>query len=747
MSPELETNVNPNGVGMQTINRLGRGTEDAENGASVVSAQQISGSPETELVMTGDAELRRPGQMIRGDKIVYTQRDATVKATGNAQISRNGLTFVAPKMTYQLDEQKGEAENVDFEYAPRGIRGEAESCRFQANETTDFANASITSCKKGDNSWVFELDKLTLEEYNQTASGRNAVLRLGGVPVLGTPWFSFPYGTNRKSGFLIPTMGVSSKRGYEVYAPLYLNLAPNYDWLLTPGYMTRRGAVLGSEMRWLTRYFDADLDVDYMQHDRKFDEDRYGIHGTLKGQIGNLGYGVNYNRVSDDDFLDDVSTDITQSQDNVLPQDYWITYRRDFWNASVRVQKNQVIDDSTDKPYEREPQLSWNAYFGNAAGFELTTHLEATRFSDGYYALSGYSGKRHGVNHRVEGDRYVVDQTIAYPIKSAGWFFTPKVQMTGVSYDLNKAVTGSEKQPSVFVPTVSADGGLIFERDTSFFDTPMVQTLEPRLYYSYTPWRDQSDIPNFDSSSADMNFTRLFLADNWVGYDRFDVQNQISGSVTSRFIDADTGYEWGSLSIGQRYYFNDYETSSTGKRVLRQDSKGDFLASFGAHLTRALSLRAYEEYSYEQHRTTRLNAGFLYQPRPMSAIGLFYRYNWKADKTDDDYYRQIDLSIQWPLFDRWYLLARECWSLYDHKAIDTLLGFEYQADCWTLRMVGRKYRDDDNTKNEYAYFIQLELNGLGSIGNNPISELRKGIAGYQSASPVPSTIGTYDYYN
>ena len=703
---------------------------DENNAPSIATAQVIEGSPATELTLSGEAEIRRAGTVIQGETIVYTQTTGEVRAEGNAVVVRKHARFEAPAFSYFLDTETGGADQVKYEYAPRGLRGEAGCVRFKSADVSELDDVTVTSCKKDNRAWWIEMDQLTLDEYTQSGAGENAVLKLGGVPVFGMPWFTFPLTSERKSGLLTPAVGWSSTRGFDLSVPYYFNLAPNYDYTFTPRVMSKRGILLGNELRWLTEPLSGEVTVNYMPHDRVEGTDRYSIQAQLRGAWNGFGYGVNYNRVSDDNFLDDFSGSLRDNTDNVMPQDYWLTYGTTYWNAALRVTKNQTIQNYW-KPYEREPQFTWNAYFADAAGFELTTKLDATRFA-------------HPT--MLEGNRFVVHQTVAYPIERAGWFVTPKAQFIHTSYNLDRSLyQGSDTDPSVTVPIISIDSGLIFERDTKLFSRDIVQTLEPRLFYSYTPYRDQYGIPLFDSTLADVNFAQLYSENTWSGYDRIPETNQLTGTISTRFIDGGSGLEWARFGIGQRFYFNDKTVNAAGERVDMGEQKSDFLASFGARLTREISVQAYGQWSWQRSSMQKVTAGVRWQPRPMSVIGLYYRYNWAENQLSDDYIDQIDLSLQWPLTQKLYVLARQNYSLYDKKFIETLAGFEYQADCWTLRAVAQRYTRDHD-RDETSFFLQLELTGLGSLGSSPLSELQRSIPGYQARSPLPSTIGTYDYY-
>lgn len=716
----------------QWTSRLAEPPAKDEDSPVIAYAQTIEGSPETELTLSGEAELRRASTVLKGQQIVYTQETGEVKISGDAQVTRAGMQLNAPEATYQLDNSVGEATNVSYQYKPRGLRGSARCMRFASADVTELKDVLLTSCEGDNPAWWVEMNELTLDEYDQSGTGTGAVLKLGGMPVFGSPWFTFPLSEERKSGFLSPVVGMSSARGLDIAIPYYFNIAPNYDYTLTPQIITKRGVMLGNEFRFLTKHLEGEISGNFMPHDNDYGDHRYSLHANIRGSWNNFGYGINYNRVSDDDFFDDFSTSLRDNTDDILPQDYWLNYTSTYWNSSIRVTKNQTIGN-TDKPYEREPQFSWNAFVADAAGFELTTHLEATRFV--HPTL-------------LDGDRFVFHQQVAYPVRGAGWFVTPKAQLISTQYDLDHDRNNryTESSPGYTLPILSLDTGLTFERDVNFSNRDMLQTLEPRIFYSYTPYRDQSKIPLFDSSVADLNFAQLYSENTWAGYDRIAETNQITASVTTRFIDANTGLEWIKASVGQRYYFNDRTVNSLGERVSMENQKSDFLASIGARLTRTISASVFGQWSWERSSFKKAIAGVRWQPKPMSVIGLYYRYNWQEDRNSDDYIDQIDLALQWPLSDKLYALLRQNYSLYDHKFIESLAGFEYHAGCWTLRAVAQRYTRDEHKSDETNFFLQLELTGLGGIGSSPLSELQRSIPGYQTRSPVPTSIGTYDYY-
>ena len=735
-------------VSLESVTTLdpSRATPDSD-AASFVSADRIEGNPEDQLHLYGNAEIRRGGTVLKGDQITYTHETDEVEAAGNARISHQGASFSGPSMRFKISPRTGDMEDAEYEYAPRNIRGCAKNIRFISGESTIFEDAKITTCKRDDEAWFIKMDELEIDEYDQTATGKGATLTFMGVPLFGTPWLSFPVTRERRSGILVPTFGMSSTRGLDLAVPYYFNLAPNYDLTLTPRMMTKRGVMLDTEARFLYNNFSTTVDYTLMPDDKTTDDSRSSLHVDMNWRHDKLSAFINYNRVSDDNYLADFSSNIRESSESVLPQEYALRYDDTYWSTSVNIKKNQALnteDVGYYKPYERVPQITFNGYNGNFHGFEIGTTIEASRFEHPTY---------------VTGDRVAFEQTVSYPLRGAGWFVVPKGTFLGTWYQLRNLDRAQEqftdKNPHRTTPMFSLDGGLVFDRDTAWFGRNASQTLEPRIYYAYVPYHNQDNLPVFDTSIADLNFATLFTENVFSGYDRVSEANQLTTALTTRYIDKASGLELFRASLGQRYYFSDQKVNfyapgnATTESPLRTDVRSDLLASVGARLTRSITTDVSGQYSSAQSRWVKAKAGIKWQPRPMSLVGLYYRYNYSSeqDYTDyhNDYIKQVDLAVQWPITNRLFGLFRYNYSLLQKKPIEMIGGIEYLHDCWTLRVAAQRYTTASNT-DETNFFLQLELNGLGSIGTSPLAELKRNIKGYQTTTQVPDKIGQYDYY-
>jgi LPS-assembly protein len=689
-------------------------------------AQKIDGTIEERVVLEGDAEIRREGSVLRGDRITYTQATDEVNVEGHARLFRQGAVFTGPRLDFRIEAQTGAMPDANFSYAPRHGRGDASLIEFLGNQQVRMTEASYTTCAPGDDAWWVRAEKIDVDGYEESGTASVAKIYFQGVPILASPILGFPLGDRRRSGFLTPSFGLSSTLGTDIRAPYYLNIAPNYDYTIAPRMMTKRGVLLENEFRFLEPTMRGTLVYNVIANDRQLGTSREqtSVRYEYASPTGFAG-GINYNRVSDDNFFVDFSESILGSSNKVLPQDAFLAYNQTYWNAAVRVTRNQTLQDPLapiTPPYERAPQATVNAFVADWRGFEASALFDGTRFDHPTLET---------------GDRYLADMRVAYPWTAPGWFVIPRGRIVSRVYSLEPALHPGDSSPTVTLPMLSLDSGLIFERSTTWFGRASQQTLEPRLYYAYIPYKNQNNLPNFDSAQVDLNYAQLFNENIYSGYDRIAEANNVTLALGTRILDSETGAERVRAAIGQRYYFGSQRVTLPGETPRTGDST-DLLGGVTALLGTSWAIDLAAQYSTERSQFVRATAGARWQPRRASVISMYYRYR----EGDID---QIDLATQWPLSDRWYAVGRVNYSFQDSRVVDALAGFEYKADCWILRFAAQRFATT-TAQATTNFYLQLELSGLTSVGTNAAKQLQRNIPGYQMLNPLPRQPGRFDYY-
>ena len=270
---------------------------------------------------------------------------------------------------------------------------------------------------------------------------------------------------------------------------------------------------------------------------------------------------------------------------------------------------------------------------------------------------------------------------------------------------------------------VSIDSGLFYERETQLLGSSMLQTLEPRIYYLYVDEEKQTDIPIFDTGLYDYSSSSLFRENRFSGPDRINDANQVSLAVTSRFLDHATGEEKLGLTFGQIYYFADRDVVLPGDKP-EEDSSSAIIGEIRFRPYDSLVASALHHWNPNNTKTERASYRLKYQPDDDRILNLAYRYR-------EDEEKQTDISFLWPLGSpRWHGIGRWNYSLRDSKTLVTFGGLEYESCCWKTRFVARRWVNDVDSNYDTGVFFELELKGLGSIGNDVTGFLEKGILGY-----------------
>jgi LPS-assembly protein len=702
------------------------GGEPETRGALFLRADRLEGS-QTRVTAEGRVELRTHRETVLADKLSYAIPEQTIYGDGDVVLRRGFDWITGPQLEYKRDTETGFFRAPRFFVAEANAHGDAKEIRFNGPDHYEAVDASYTTCVAPHPDWYLRGEQLEVDNLRKVGTARNVSVHFLDVPVLYAPWLQFPLSNERKSGFLTPTLGSTGVRGFEISTPYYLNLAPNYDATLTPRYMTKRGLQMGAQFRYLLGDDTSPLGVavgemnaEFLPHDRSTGENRYALAWKHNEQFAPwLGGFINLNKVSDDKYFADFADRIAVTSQKTLPREAGIVATHGPWSFLARAQSFQTLQDPEAPvvpPYNRLPQVLASLSDTDWLGLTWSGTGEYARFTQDQLAPTG--------------ERFVLYPTAAFHRQGAAWFFTARAGVHMREYTLDRTTAAlPEQHPSYAIPITSLDAGLVFERDVTVLDTPLTQTLEPRAFYVYIPYKNQTDAPVFDTALDDFNFSQLVAENRYIGNDRVGDANQLTLALTSRYLDRETGAERLRLAVGQRFYFQDQRVSLN--EPLRSASTSDFLVGAEGRLSEAWSLASLLQYNLDASDVERFNVGVHNTPAPGRALNATWRYTRAlADATGGfEQIKQIDLSGQWPVSDRWTLIGRWNYSVADHKTLEAVAGIEYNADCWVLRVVGQRLTTTTQQATT-SVFVQLELNGLARVGTSPLELLRRSVPGY-----------------
>jgi len=711
----------------------------AGGGAIFLRADEIGGVAEKYVEASGKVELRTRTETVLADWLRYDFDQDEIWGKGNVLL-RKGVDWISgPEARFKRDTETGHFVSPRFYVAESGGHGDATEIKFDGPDRYDVIDARYTTCVAPREDWYIRMDELEIDKSRMVGTGRDATVHFLGLPIAYTPWIEFPLSNERKSGFLTPTLGSSSIRGFDASVPYYFNIAPNYDATLTPRVMTKRGFQLGTQFRYLFDKAQGGIEADDLPYDRVTGTDRYALswkHSqNLDFILPGLSGSLNLNKVSDDTYFSDLSDRVAFTSLTTLPREGALTYTNGPWLVRAAAQAFQTLQDPTAPPkvapYNRVPQI-----FGS---------LQDTDWMGFTFAGTGeYADFRQPT--LTTGQRAYLWPTVAWSRQGAAWSFTARTGAHVRQYNLNEVRPDTPATLDYAIPITSVDGGLVFEREWDIAGRSVTQTLEPRAFYVYVPYRNQNDAPIFDTALDDFNFGQLFSVNRYLGNDRIGDANQLTLALSSRFIDAESGIERLRVVVGERFYFQDQRVVLNESP--RSASTSDVLLGFEGRLSEAWSIVGLWQYNFDASQTERVNAGARYTPGPGRAINATYTYSrqYVDPIGTQSPINQWDLSAQWPLNAAWTVLGRWNYSLLGHKTLEGVAGVEYNAGCWVLRLVGQRLTTTTQTTSNSIY-LQVELNGLARIGTSPLDLLRRSVPGYlKTNDPTVSPRDRGDYF-
>ncbi|WP_061135347.1 LPS-assembly protein LptD [Caballeronia fortuita] len=730
-----------------------RPLQSGQQPSTFLLSDKATGTTDEDMAAKGSAEIRRTVTVIKGDALHYDQDTDMADAFGNVRLINNGVSFVGPEAHLKVEANEGFMTNPKYHFNVTGGSGSAARADMIDDERARIDQGTYTACQcEADPAWYIKGSSFDFDTGAEEGIAHNGVLFFQGVPVFASPWLSFPLTSDRRSGLLPPTFTLSSTTGFEATIPYYFNIAPNRDLTVTPRIMTKRGVLGEATYRYLSPTYSGSLDVNYLPDDRVTHSNRYAIFWQHRQNFGN-GFGgyVNYNKVSDSQYPEDLgnaSNQFLNGTQLLYQQEAGLTYNNGPWSVLAREQRWQTLQPSV-PPYAREPQVNvqYNKY--NVGGFDYGAELDATRFT---ITTDG----------ATDGNRLYFNPYLSYGINAPGYFVTPKVQWHFASYDLSHIattqvagssppVTGQPKNFTESIPTVSFDTGLVFDRSVRLFGQDYIQTLEPRLYYVYTPYHNQDFAPIFDTAEADFGLAEIYTPNTFVGNDRIADANRITAGLTTRFINPATGDERARFVIAQQYYFQSQRVTITPGQLPDQAKHSDLIAGAAIKLGAGFASETAFQYNVDNNQLVRSSIGFAFSPGERRVINVGYRYT-RSNQTTlvNEPINQILLSGEWPLTNRLYAVGRVNYDLASHRLVDGLVGFQYDADCWAFGFGMQRYANGVNTQGQPSsgtrVLAQLTFKGLSNVDNGLVSAFRASVQGYQPPPPAAPPLSRYSDY-
>lgn len=707
------------------------------------------GGTEQNLEYEGNVVLRRGDQFLNADNLKYDQETDTYVADGNVRYQDGTMRVIAARAHGDQNTDTHKIEDVQYQLVSRRGNGGAESIDLTGAKGR-LNGSTYSTCDPQQRVWELRSNRIDVDTDEGWGVARGATIRIGKVPVLYVPWIKFPIDDRRHTGLLYPAISMSGRNGFDYRQPIYLNLAPNYDATITPRYMSDRGLSLGGQFRYLYEGGRGTFDLNWMPNDDLVEErerdyangepDPYGdpLRKDNRGMFRYSGF-HNLNSewqaradlawVSDSRYVEDFSNSLYGLSATSLVSTLGLYGRGRYWTAGAMADVWQLSDYTLTEgslPYNRLPRVyfNWEQPFGR--WFTAGVDAEAVRFQHNQVLDA------NGLNTTPGGSRLDLKPFVSMPLQGASWYITPTLAWRYTSYKLDEEFAANpaftDTSPSRSLPIASLDAGLFFDRDTEIKGERYLHTLEPRLFYLNAPYRDQTDLPIFDTRPLTFSWGQLFRDNRYSGPDRQTDANQLTLALTSRLLRQADGHEKLAASLGQIFYFDESRVTAPGE-VPVESGKSAWVADVNYAPTDRWTIGASYQWNPKFRREDLASLRARYLLPDDGVINLGYRYRRNVSN-GADLLEQADFSFLYPITPTWSVVGRYYYSILDKKPLEALAGVQWDSCCLAVRVVARRYVRNREGDLNNALQVEFVLKGLGSAGQNTERTLRRAILGY-----------------
>lgn len=710
---------------------------DANTTTSVLTADYGHYNPTGDSVLQGNVVIDQEGRTIRADQVTIDSTQTYANAEGRVQLAQSGLLSQSDAINYNLKTQTGDLNNSFYISEQQHAHGHASQIKRANENLVIFKDASYTACPPEQKpAWKIQAKEIELNQDTGRGVTRNTKLYIKDVPVLAVPYFNFPIDDRRTTGLLSPNFGYSNDGGAQLITPVYLNLAPNYDLTLTPSYMSKRGPKLDADFRYMTENFGAGrIWGGYIASDNQYgDEARDDLHFIHNWRISDQwSTNLEYNYASDKDYFADFNNNPNTRTDLNLRRAWELNYQNGIpgLRAQLKVEDFQTLDKTVkdvDKPYARLPQFLLNYVTGDAQGLQYEFNNDTAYFK---------KSVNDGSALESSGTRIYNQFAVRYNYLTPSWFYmVPEVSVRSINtfYDQDskegRGLSSSDDlEKSVVVPQFTLATGLTFEKEGKY-----LQSISPRAFYAYSPYKNQDDHPNFDSTTASINYDQLFNPYRFYGHDRLDDNNFLSLGVTYSLLDTE-GLERIKASVGQSYYFSDRRVSLNEKldEFDTQNRTGPII-SLSSQLNQNVTITSNSAWMSNGDNAQRdFQAYYTGDKGNLYNLGYFYR---KDIPDRQDSYDQVVASFIQPVKDNWRIMGHAQYDIDNQVMREYLLGVNYESCCWAVSVYGRSYYNDlddpnaPDVRKKNAVMAEFTLKGLGALNNKLASLLENRVLGF-----------------
>ena len=705
----------------------------------------------------GNVVIAKNNQQLTADQVNVQQDNQgeinSFVAIGNVNLTEPDIRIIGNKAESLQKTNYKVIYDASYRLYNRHARGSASKIEIFDNGITSLPNASYTTCKPNSNTWYLKAKKLVFNKITGRGQAWHTKMYIKDVPIFYWPYLNFPIDDRRQTGFLNPSFNSNSRNGTGVGIPFYWNIAPNYDYTISPFYMSKRGLKIDNRFRYLTNTSSGNLQFNFLPNDlsqNKLNNKTYRHAIWFSNNLNianNWNLFIKYNKVSDNNYLYDFGQDIGQSTQKITNNISEASLEEVMQNSSLHLEQSAKLENfnkygffklrilqyqtlypsegpTAQEQYKKMPEITWNSNY-----IDLPMQYR-TRYNINYvdFKLRDIAQINNDINQKTTGKRIHLRPSLERNFYASYGYIKPKIQLDVLSYqdlqlDNLSKLNNKPNNPSRIIPILDVNTGLNF---TKTLPNYIQQTLEPKIYYLYVPKIDQNRYPIFDTSASEFSYDQLFRNNRYNGSDRLAEANQVTFGIKTRFF-PENGEEKASIGIARAKYFRGL-TSYLGENL-----------EFGRWSPIAMLL------NYNLNPQILLEANLvrqkLNQTRSNTFTGQYKLTDQKIINIGYQYVRFTptpqhlgQISATWLIKPNINLLGKFDYDLHQKHPVYNLFGVELHGCCTILRFAwARNLLPTENlSKKQYdnKFMLQIIFKGLNGIGNLESSYISGKIPGY-----------------
>lgn len=690
---------------------------DSRTQPLVVRAEQLSKNPDGTTTAQGDVEVRQNDFRVEADYMHYDPKTRVAELDQNIRIRSLDLLMIGSKGWSDFSDGSANLEDSKVVLHQSAIHGSAKQVFNDTDGLVYLTNTKVSRCNPANPDWLVTASEVKIDRDKGIAQTRNARIDLFGLPILYLPYFSFPIDERRKSGFLSPSFGVNLKElnPSDIRLPYYWNIAPNLDDTFEPRYTDDFGTVLSNELRYLTRNSKGGINSGYAVDDNE----RWWLDWNHQFQVNEqTKVNIHVADATDGDYVVDFLDQA--SSINYLDQSVVLTTKVNDWSVTTKAQRWAIINPSlalTSYPYARQPSLTASRRWGRKSDeWQVRFSSELSRFTRN---LTETELASITPGNATEGTRWHNQLTVGYPMERSFGFLRPSMTTYGTTYQLNHIGPEQSESENRLIYKTALDAGLVFERPAGRF----TQTLEPRIFHTFTPYQDQTHLPRFDSSTISFTQSQLYRDRRFTGSDRIGDMNRLTIGVATRWLEQN-GREYLSLRADQQVRLEPENLGLTSTLNDDQTNELSLLYTRAAwRINRNLQTFVENNWNWDMERFDHQAVRMRYHPPGNALLNADLERNFENGSTLPE--DTAHLSFILPFAQRWGLNTALDYNLTTEEFDESLIGIEYDACCWNVRVLSHQQESGSEL------LLQFELKGLGAYQDALDPLLRSRISGYR----------------